>query len=167
MFWPAFFWSLICESNIVVMVTKFTCYLRMDRNLSVIIHWTSIYVRQFKVSKEMSHYTPLSVSKGASGSNCEYSKTLSTDVIWFSTSADCLTPHWNIPESSMAEEMARPISPPKASGNETISIPHSATAKQRSHPTFHISLVINFCTLSPQLTRHAHEAKGDNCNVDA
>ncbi|MPC55579.1 hypothetical protein E2C01_049521 [Portunus trituberculatus] len=55
------------------------------------------------------------VFNAASGSKEEYSKTRSTEVIWFSTSADCRTPHWNMPDSSMAEEMASPMSPPRVS----------------------------------------------------
>lgn len=51
-------------------------------------------------------------SSGASEGSLLYSITRSTDVIWFSTSADCRTPHWNIPVKAMAEDMANPASLP-------------------------------------------------------
>ena len=47
-------------------------------------------------------------SRAASGLILLYSITRSTDVIWFSTSADCLTPNWNEPVSIIAEEIANP-----------------------------------------------------------
>ena len=51
-------------------------------------------------------------SSAASDSKLLYSMTLSTEVIWFSTSVDCLTPHWNEPASIIAEDIASPASLP-------------------------------------------------------
>lgn len=57
-------------------------------------------------------------SRGGSCSTSVYSSTLSTEVIWFSSSADCRIPHWNIPVSPIVCVMARPTLPPKFSINK-------------------------------------------------
>ena len=41
-----------------------------------------------------------------------YSRTLSTDVIWFSNSAVCRMPNWTRPASPQVCEIARPTFPP-------------------------------------------------------
>ena len=60
-------------------------------------------------------FKPFVDSRAASDGSLLYSITLSTDVIWFSTSADWRTPHWNIPVKAIAEEMANPASLPVSS----------------------------------------------------
>ena len=56
----------------------------------------------------------------ASSSRLLYSMTRSTEVMRFSTSADCLTPHCSMPVSVMQEDIARPTSPPVISDNDNV-----------------------------------------------
>jgi len=53
--------------------------------------------------------------------SCEtfvYSRTLSTDVIWFSNSAVCRMPNWTNPASPQVCEIARPTFPPNVAEND-------------------------------------------------
>ena len=52
------------------------------------------------------------VSKAASAGSSEYSRTLSTDVIWFSVSTLSRMPIWNVRSNPMELVRANPASPP-------------------------------------------------------
>lgn len=54
----------------------------------------------------------LGISGCFSFGNDLYSSTLSTDMSWFATSADCLIPHCMRPVNELAWVIARPTSPP-------------------------------------------------------